>query len=462
MADATRIVQIILRVVDQSVAATKSVTTNLSKMRSGTNAVNDSMMKQSKRLNVNNEYIKVMRKHFSNLHAPVKQATTQMDKLQKATNNASKKYFGLGLSMLFMGMALKKFATGALVSLTKTYTEATGETSTFNMGIQQVGASLEFVKFAIIDAFSNSDLFLPMIEGVLNFVNGLGLLISEHPRLATTAIIMLGIAWAVGTIISPLGQVILLAISLAMVFNVGLGTSFLIILAIAASLTALAAVWSSEGDTVSKVLNSIIALLVIVAITVFLAGAAFLWLPILIVAVVVGIIAVIWKFKRQIWIIFQLIGVIIAEVFIGIALVVAKTIRGLVAFLVTAWNKLRAKFGKEPIKLNLEKSGAEKAMDVLEAKRKALIKDLFNPPKTETKSETPTVQGPTGTTGSIQENIASKLDIGQLGLPSFDKEAAQAKNITTNNINIETIGGEDAVVDMLNEYSSRNNGVTRS
>ena len=137
MADATRTVQIILRVVDQSVAATKSVTTNLSKMRSVTNAINDSMMKQSKRLNVNNEYIKGMGKHFSNLHAPVKALSTDIKEVTKRARGFDMAMLGI----MFGGMAITRMFGGMAKALQQTFIKAQDETSGLSQATLRLSAA---------------------------------------------------------------------------------------------------------------------------------------------------------------------------------------------------------------------------------------------------------------------------------------------------------------------------------
>ena len=80
----------------------------------------------------------------------------------------------VGLAFLFTGMALRNFFLGALRGMFDTYTQIINVNNEFFQKTQQVRAGWEFLKFSIIDALSQSPLFMAIIGAIINVINWVG------------------------------------------------------------------------------------------------------------------------------------------------------------------------------------------------------------------------------------------------------------------------------------------------
>ena len=155
----------ILRIVMQVVGAGKVVSTfrnmnnELSRVGGITAAVNDSLLRQSKRINASTEFLKTHTSFFKKFGVTataglqsVNKATKQVDKSFKRVNRKAVQFLGLGLGMLFAGMALQKFFGGFLRAAFNTFkTVIDAETKAFQK-TQELNAAWQFLKFSIIAA----------------------------------------------------------------------------------------------------------------------------------------------------------------------------------------------------------------------------------------------------------------------------------------------------------------------
>ena len=106
------------------------------------------------------------------------QAVASLKKIDKNTKNVAKSVralrgnmLGFGLSFLFTGMAINRFASGALKALINTSKIAGAETSRFNVLTQQLAGSWEFMKFTFTDALGQSELFATLIGWIIKLTD---------------------------------------------------------------------------------------------------------------------------------------------------------------------------------------------------------------------------------------------------------------------------------------------------
>ena len=117
----------------------------------------------------------------------VRAAKTMQAGLASATKGVfrmNSAMLGFGLSALFTGMAIKRLGDAIIKSLIKTYLTATDEQNRFNQQLIAVQASFEFLKFSIVDALSQSELVIALIDGLISLINWVSLFVSKHPKIA--------------------------------------------------------------------------------------------------------------------------------------------------------------------------------------------------------------------------------------------------------------------------------------
>ncbi len=78
---------------------------------------------------------------------------------------------GVGLSMLFTGMAIKRFTDTALMAIFNTYSMALGEQSEFAQKTNELRAAWEFFKFSLMDALVATGVFDYLLQKVLVLLN---------------------------------------------------------------------------------------------------------------------------------------------------------------------------------------------------------------------------------------------------------------------------------------------------
>ena len=184
--------------------------------------------------------------------------------MSKTGEIARGNFMGVGFAMLFMGMAMKKAAQNALRGIMTVYKEAVGENDRFVHATNQLNAAWTFFKYSLLEALAGSEAMYGMIEWVIQLVDWFSSL-SDTGRTAIISFLL--VAFAIGSIVSPLGQVALLSVSL--------GIGFIWIFAAAGLLfgvlTAIFIVLFSDMPTWEKWLAVIfIAIL-------FIVGATILW-----------------------------------------------------------------------------------------------------------------------------------------------------------------------------------------
>jgi hypothetical protein len=116
---------------------------------------------------------------------------------------------GMGLSFLFTGMAIKRFAQGLLKNVFNAYAQVMGEGSRFAEQTNALKAAFGFLKFSIVDALANSELFASMIAGVVSLVNWISQFVAKHPLIAQIFLIFLALLLVFGALAMVFGQTVL-------------------------------------------------------------------------------------------------------------------------------------------------------------------------------------------------------------------------------------------------------------
>lgn len=145
---------------------------------------------------------------------PLKRVENAVKKIDNVSRRGAMRFFGLGMGMLFMGMAMKRAATGALKAITAAYKIMGNEQSIFNVKTNELAAAWEFFKFSLIDALSQSDLFVALVDWLINVINWFSQL-SDGQKM--WILIGLAIFAAVGFLMSLVGQIGLFLIGIDMV-----------------------------------------------------------------------------------------------------------------------------------------------------------------------------------------------------------------------------------------------------
>src|SRR3990167_776420 len=187
----------------------------------------------------------------------------------------NKQLMGIGFAALFGGMALNRAFGGALRSLFNTYTQIIDVHDEFFQRTQSLRAAWEFLKFSIMDALGQSDLFAAIIGGLVTIADWIGQL-PEDTRELIGLFILLGLA--VSFVLMPLGQLALALIGLAAGFylvEIGVLPLITFVFLLVLLLGTLFIIWNSGNTEVEKGLNKLIVIVAILTVLAALAGAPF-------------------------------------------------------------------------------------------------------------------------------------------------------------------------------------------
>lgn len=103
------------------------------------------------------------------------------------------------LTLLFAGMMLQRTMKNLWTGIISGYKETVGMNSAFNKSTQKLGASFNYLKFAIANALNNP-MFVGAIEKVTDFFEWLGDWVSENPNVVSVLIGLGGALFVLGTI----------------------------------------------------------------------------------------------------------------------------------------------------------------------------------------------------------------------------------------------------------------------
>lgn len=116
-----------------------------------------------------------------------KQKVDSIRKVQKASGLLARDQLQSGLSLMFFGMAVRRFFVGIARTGFTTFTKLTANTEMANNAMNKLGAGLEAVKFALGSAFNDVievmlPKLMPLLDSIINFID-------KHPTFTTWAII---------------------------------------------------------------------------------------------------------------------------------------------------------------------------------------------------------------------------------------------------------------------------------
>jgi len=236
--------------------------------------------------------IKILVNVINKATAPLKKIEKDMANITKKSKGMRGGIMGIGFAMLFMGMAFKRFIGGFLRGAFDAFKIVGTEQSIFTQKTNELSAAWGFFKFSLIDALSNSFLFVRFIDFLIQIIT----FVSKRPKLTLFIAISLIILFAVAAVTSLIGQFVLLGASL-IALGVPLGTIAItlavimgITLVIIGAATLLVLIWTSDMSTARKVMLSIVTVLgaILVIVLLIVGTAALPW-----VLMGLGILAVI-------------------------------------------------------------------------------------------------------------------------------------------------------------------------
>lgn len=264
------------------------------------------------------------------------QAEINMQKRSKMAN------LGVGLSIMFAGQAIKRFADTALRSLINIYTEVGGRTSTFNLMTNRLAASWAYLKWSIMSALEQTGVMstvVGLLQSMVNWFNELG-------PTAKSAIgtLLIGM-FLLGTIMGPLGQVITaMSADWAMMGKNALWLAKAVgwVALIFVASKALLDIWTSEGEFFSKVLSSVGVALFAAGVGALLLGSA-LALPLLLLG---GAIMLAMMFKEELGMAFSYL----IDGLVVIGNMIVKMILAPLEAAIWLFNKISGALGGKTIK----------------------------------------------------------------------------------------------------------------
>jgi hypothetical protein len=276
---------------------------NTGKMRSASQALNHSLARTNGFQTTSSVLqAKTTREMYAsrngakNLERGMKGASAEMDRMSNKARQFKKVMLGAGLSMLFSGMALKRFTDGALRAMTTAYKEGTDNTDRLTNAMGRLNAATTFFKFTFLDAVSQSDLMMGIIEAIIVIVDWFSALAPETRKWMVVLLIILGV---IGGIMMIGGQIMLFVLGVLTlgvpVFLAIMGI-IAVVLIIIAGIIAIVMIWNSDMSKTKKILWTIVVILVVVILLMLIIGA---W-PALIVVAILLIIAAVWKWRDAI------------------------------------------------------------------------------------------------------------------------------------------------------------------
>lgn len=264
--------------------------------------------------------IKVHNQAMAPLNA-VKKGTEKVHKEVTKVNKEMGRWISGGMSLLFTGMALKRFFGGALRSIWNTYQQIIDVNDQFLQKTQKLHAAWEFLKFSIVEALSQSPLIIDLIGGIIGIINRFNELGPEAKAAlgeAAIAVIVLATAMLV------LGQALLFVFGISQLFQITMMSALGWMLIILLPIIALWAIWRSGLSEAQKIILTIIIGVGILAGILFkigIIGALGFGVIIALLLVLAVLIAFFWKDilagAEKMWIGMKLVALKIEEVFLS-------------------------------------------------------------------------------------------------------------------------------------------------
>jgi len=178
----------------------------------------------------------------------IRKVKKEMKSTSSATGGLKGALIGLGMSVMFAGMAMKRMFDTIWKASTKVFNDIMHSTEGTVTSFDRLNSSMTYLKFVVGEALS------PIVEMLTPIIWMIAQWVEDNPKLAAGLIITLGV---LGTIMGFLGQIILLvgaivfawpfiAEAATAAFGVIEGISLPVILAIIAIVLALVAMWNTN------------------------------------------------------------------------------------------------------------------------------------------------------------------------------------------------------------------------
>lgn len=142
------------------------------------------------------------------------EGTDKVKNFDKVLRNMKANMLGFGLSMLFTGMAIKRFADTALRALGNTFMTLADEQNAGLKNVMALQAAFQFLKFTIFDTFANSEMFTNLTVKLVDMANAVSEFIQKNPGISKAIGLFLTLSAILGTIMMVIGQTVLATIGL--------------------------------------------------------------------------------------------------------------------------------------------------------------------------------------------------------------------------------------------------------
>ena len=145
--------------------------------------------------------------------------TERNEKMANGLKTIQGAMLGMGLTMLFGGMAIKKMAEGGIRAMLNTYALVQTENTAFSQQTARLSGAWEFLKYSIMDALMQNHLVTGFIEGLIKFIDWLSQLDDGWKIAFGGLLVALAI---VGSAMMIFGQIFLLSMLPVTILNVAI------------------------------------------------------------------------------------------------------------------------------------------------------------------------------------------------------------------------------------------------
>ena len=169
---------------------------------------------------------------FKTVRAGIVRNTKQLNEFTDASFRAggsiallSERFQSWALSMMFTGMQLVRIFQSISRASVDSFTRIMESSGFAGSAIQQLAVYMEYLKFTIGSAINTA--LMPLLPMIIQIVSSIANWISQHPKLATALLALIGI---LGTVLS-LGAMIVLNMNWLIPLFVGLGSAATVVTA---------------------------------------------------------------------------------------------------------------------------------------------------------------------------------------------------------------------------------------
>jgi len=138
--------------------------------------------------------LELQAKGFKNVEERLNRLSRTMKKMSSTMKKLKADMLAIGLAFLFTGMAIKAFFTNLAKTAFNTFEAIAGQNNELIERTNRLQAAWEFFKYSLVDALSQSDLFIAIIDAVIQLVawfNNLSVEAKQKIGLIVIALIVL-------------------------------------------------------------------------------------------------------------------------------------------------------------------------------------------------------------------------------------------------------------------------------